>query len=81
MVDQGRVVTPPVLNVLLLLSPTDLYRLLNLTTSADVRRPSPAWPASTESASLGPAVLLAALVAWMLLPLALASAIFARRDL
>ena len=49
--DQGRTVTADVLNVLLLLNPTDAYRLLNLTASPDVsgfsrrRRPGRThWP-------------------------------------
>ena len=76
----GGLVTPPVLSVLILLSPTDIYRLLNLTASADVRAFA-GMAGLAETVGLARPVLGAALVAWVVLPLAVASAIFARRDL
>ena len=79
-VDQGRIVTPPVLNALLLLSPTDVYRLLNLTVSSDVEAFA-GMAGLAGSANLGRPALVAALAAWIVLPLGLASALFARRDL
>ena len=42
-VDQGQIVSAPVLEALLLLNPTDAYRLFNLTGSEASAR-SPAWP-------------------------------------
>ena len=75
-------VTPPVLNALLLLNPTDVYRLLNLTASERCRALLAGMAGVAEDASLGrPGCSLAALAAWIVLPLALASALFARRQL
>jgi Cu-processing system permease protein len=77
--DQGRLVTPPVLNALILLSPTDIYRLLNLTASGDVQTFT-GMAGLADTTGLTRPVLGAALAAWVVLPLAAASAIFARRD-
>ena len=77
--DQGRTVTADVLNALLLLNPADAYRLLNLTTSADVGGLAGVTGLGAHT-GLGPAVLLAALAAWIVLPLAAATAVFARRQ-
>jgi Cu-processing system permease protein len=78
--DQGRLVTPPILHALVLLSPTDIYRLLNLTSSGDVQTFA-GMAGLAETAGLGRPLLVAALAAWVALPLAAASTIFARRDL
>ena len=79
-IDQGAVITPAVLNVLLLLSPADIYRLLNLTGTEDAAMFA-GMSGLAADASLGAPVLLAALAAWIAVPLALASALFARRQL
>lgn len=79
-VDQGAIITPPVLNALLLLNPADVYRLLNLTGSTDAAMFAGMAGLAAES-RLGAPVLLAALAAWVVVPLALASALFARRQL
>ena len=79
-VDQGAVITPGVLNVLLLLNPADVYRLLNLAGSAEARMFAGMAGLAAE-ASLSAWVLLSALLGWILVPLALASALFARRQL
>lgn len=77
--DQGRVVTTGVLNVLLLLNPADVYRLLNLTSTTTVG-------GFAGVAGLGATIgltaptLVGALVAWMAVPLAAAVALFARRQ-
>lgn len=77
--DQGRIVTAGMLDVLLLLNPADVYRLLNLTTSETVSvYAGMAGPG--DGTRIGAGVLLAALVAWMLVPLALAIAVFARKE-
>jgi Cu-processing system permease protein len=77
--DQGRIVTAAVLDVLLLLNPADVYRLLNLTTSETVSvYAGMAGPG--DGARLGAGLLLSALVAWMLVPLALAIAVFSRKE-
>jgi Cu-processing system permease protein len=76
--DQGRHVTQAALDVLLLLNPADAYRIFNMTASDNVAVYSGlAGPGTT--ATLPPGVLLAALVAWALAPLALAMLAFRRR--
>lgn len=77
--DQGRTVTADVLNVLLLLNPADAYRLLNLTASPDVSGFAGVAGLGART-GLGPAVLLGALAAWVVVPLAAATALFARRQ-
>jgi Cu-processing system permease protein len=77
--DQGRTVTADVLNVLLLLNPADAYRLLNLTTWPDVSGFAGVAGLGARS-GLGPGVLLGALAAWVVVPLAAATALFARRQ-
>jgi Cu-processing system permease protein len=77
--DQGRTVTANVLNVLLLLNPTDAYRLLNLTYSSDVSTFAGVVGLGAR-AGLSPGLLLGALAAWMAAPLAATTALFARRQ-
>jgi Cu-processing system permease protein len=77
--DQGRTVTASVLNVLLLLNPTDAYRLLNLTYSSDVSTFAGVVGLGAR-AGLGAGLLLGALAAWMVAPLAATAALFARRQ-
>lgn len=78
--DQGAVITPGVLNALLLLNPADVYRLLNLAGSADARLLS-GMAGVAADAGLDWRVLAAALAGWIVLPLALAGGLFARRQL
>jgi Cu-processing system permease protein len=78
--DQGRTVDAGLLDALLLLNPTDVYRLFNLTGSDSVS--VYAGMAGPGGASrLAPGLLIAVLGAWIAGPLALATAIFARRQL
>jgi Cu-processing system permease protein len=79
-VDQGRNVSGPVLDVLLLFNPTDVYRLLNLAGSAQIGAFS-GMAGLSASAGLGAATLLAALGLWTLVPLGLAAFSFSRREL
>ena len=79
-VDQGQTVSGGVLNALLLLNPTDVYRLFNLTGFASVRSFS-GMAGLADSTTLTPATLLVALAAWALVPLALAAFAFSRREL
>lgn len=72
--DQGRTVTGRLLNALLLLNPTDAYRLLNLGGEAG------AISGMAGAASLGASTLVAALVLWAVLPLAAAMLVFSRRE-
>jgi Cu-processing system permease protein len=77
--DEGRVITPGTLDVLLLLNPADAYRLFNLAGSAEARLFS-GMTGLADDTSLTRPVLLGALAAWVVLPLAAASAAFSRRE-
>lgn len=77
--DQGRFVSEPVLNVLLLLNPTDVYRLFN--TTATESTSIYAGMAGLGEASMPSLLLLAALAAWVVVPLALAIVAFRRRSI
>lgn len=79
-VDQGQTLSGGLLNALLLLNPADAYRLFNLTGSAGVSAFS-GMAGVAQNATLSPSVLLAALVAWALVPLGLAAFAFSRREL
>ena len=79
-VDQGKFLPAGFVNVLLLLNPTDVYRMLNLASFANVSTFS-GMAGLAGSITLSPAMLLAALAAWALLPLALAVLAFSRREL
>lgn len=79
-VDRGKTLSATVLNILLLLNPTDIYRLLNLAGSANISQLS-GMAGVAATASVQPPVLLAALISWALLPLALAAMAFSRREL
>ncbi|RAI55174.1 ABC transporter permease subunit [Roseicella frigidaeris] len=78
--DQGEHLSGSVVDALLLLNPADAYRLFNLAGLADVRSLTGMAAMGGES-GLSPSLLLAALVAWALLPLAAAAALFSRREL
>ena len=78
--DGGRFVTPGLFGALLLLNPSDAFRLLNLAGFADARLVAglagvDAGPAGSPAAALG------ALTAWVLLPLGLAGWLLARREI
>jgi Cu-processing system permease protein len=78
--DQGRFLTADALKWLLLFNPADAYRLLNLTGFENVSLFS-GMGGVAEQAQLAQPLLLAALAAWAVLPLAGAAALFARRQL
>jgi len=78
--DQGRTISSEGLSILLLLNPTDVYRLFNLSAAANVSALSN-MAGVANSALLSPAVLLATLLGWVAAPLALAAIVFARREL
>ena len=78
--DQGQTIGAAWFNVLLLFNPTDAYRVFNLAGFADVGRIS-GMAAVSGNAGIAPALLLAVLAAWIAVPLALAGAIFRRREL
>lgn len=77
--DQGRIVGPDVLAALLLFNPSDVYRLYNMTASEAASVHS-GMAGLGEAGSIPPAVLLAALLAWVAAPLAAAAALFRRKQ-
>jgi Cu-processing system permease protein len=79
-VDQGRTISASVLNVLLLANPTDIYRMLNLAGTGGASAFA-GMAALSKAMTLAPAVLMIALLLWMLLPLSLAAHAFSRREL
>jgi Cu-processing system permease protein len=79
-VDQGNVVTAPVLNALLLLNPADAYRVLNLTGLGQVSQFT-GMAGLTQDAVLHPAALVLALVLWTAVPLTGAALLLRRRQI
>ena len=78
--DQGRNLTAGMVDGLLLLNPADTYRLFNLSGLPGVRMLSGMGGLAAET-GLSSSLLLAALAGWVLVPLAVAAAIFTRREL
>jgi Cu-processing system permease protein len=78
-VDQGKLISASVLNVLLLFNPTDVYRLLNLSAAGNVSNFA-GMSGVANTVSLSPIVLMATLVVWTCVPLALAALVFQRRE-
>jgi Cu-processing system permease protein len=79
-VDQGRSLSASGLDALLLLNPTDVYRLFNLTSFANVSTFA-GMAGLAQSTTLSARVLLAALLLWTCVPLGLAAFAFSRREL
>ncbi|CAM5778530.1 ABC transporter permease [Castellaniella caeni] len=79
-VDQGRVITAPLLNTILLFNPTDVYRLLNLTGHENIAMFA-GMAGLSEQTSLSTTTLLAAQLLWIAIPFGLASWAFGRRAL
>ncbi len=79
-VDQGRVISGGMVEALLLLNPTDIYRLFSLTGSESVSAFS-GMAGLARTTVLAPGTLVAALAAWVVLPLSLAALAFSRREL
>jgi len=78
--DAGQRITAGMVDAALLLNPADAYRLLNLSGLPGLGELS-GMAGVAEGSGLTPPVLLAALLAWVLVPLAAAAAAFARREL
>lgn len=78
--DQGRFVNGGVLAALLLFNPADSYRLLNLAGSDGIAAAS-GMAGTVREAAPSSAALLAALAAWVAVPMALATLAFSRREL
>lgn len=77
--DQGNLITAARLDVLLLLNPADVYRLLNLTGSEQVAELS-GMGGLGQAGRIPAAVLVGALLAWTVGPLLAAAAAFRRRQ-
>lgn len=78
--DQGQTIGSGALDALLLLNPADAYRLFNLAGLPNVGQLS-GMAGIAGGTGLTSAMLLTALGAWVLVPLAAAVAVFARREL
>lgn len=78
LVGTGGAIGLPAFHALLLANPADVFRLLNLAGFENVRAYSGLAGAGAEG--LSPSLLLAALIAWAAAPLALAVALFRRRE-
>jgi Cu-processing system permease protein len=78
--DAGETISAGMVDAALLLNPTDAYRLLNLAGLPGLGALS-GMAGLAEGTGLTPPVLVAALAAWVLVPLAAAAAVFTRREL
>ena len=78
--DQGRHVSPGMLNALLLVQSSDVYRLLNLTGFENISLYA-GMAGLSDQASLPLAALIAALLLWIAVPFLLATAAFRRKQL
>ncbi|WP_234685863.1 ABC transporter permease [Bradyrhizobium monzae] len=79
-VDQGRSISAAAVDAMLLLNPTDVYRLFNLTGFANVSSFA-GMAGLAQSTTLSAQGLLIALLVWTCVPLGLAAAAFSRREL
>jgi len=78
--DQGNIITAPVLNALLLFNPADAYRVLNLTGIGGVSQFT-GMAGLSQDAALPAFALIAALLLWTALPLTGAALALRRRQL
>lgn len=78
--DQGRHISAELFPYLLLANPADAYRLFNLAGDAAVRELA-GLAGVAAAAGLSPMLLLAVMVGWIVVPLSVAGALFARREL
>ena len=78
--DEGQVVSGDLFRVLLLLNPTDVYRMLTLAGSETVGALSGMAGVSAEAA-FGHAILFPVMVLWVAVPLGLAGLLFGRKEL
>ncbi|WP_316185494.1 MULTISPECIES: ABC transporter permease [unclassified Bradyrhizobium] len=78
--DQGRSISASTVDAMLLINPTDVYRLFNLTGFANVSTFA-GMAGLAQSTTLSAGVLLIVLLFWTLVPLGLAAFAFSRREL
>lgn len=79
-VDQGRRISSTAVDAMLLLNPTDVYRLFNLTGFANVSSFA-GMAGLAQGTALSAGALLGALLLWTVVPLSLAATAFSRREL
>jgi Cu-processing system permease protein len=77
---QGRGISPSLFRWVLMFDPADVFRLINLTSFAEVRKYS-GMAGLSALAQVPLTALVAAMLAWIAVPLALTIAIFSRRQL
>jgi len=78
--DEGQIITTDLFAALMLFNPTDLYRMFNLSGSGAVATMS-GMVGLAGQAGFGGTVVLSAMVAWIVVPLTVAGALFRRREL
>ncbi len=78
--DQGRTITSPILNTILLFNPTDVYRLLNLTGYENVSMFA-GMAGLSEQARMPMPLLFGVQLLWIIVPFALAALAFRRRSI
>ena len=78
--DQGRFMTSDMVGWLLLLNPADIYRLINLTGFSETANFS-GMAGLTEQAQASLSVLIAALLAWVIVPFFAATVLFHRKQI
>ena len=78
--DKGATLNAGTVSLVMMLNPADIYRMLNLTATPDIAALA-GMASMTGKAVPTSAALVAALAAWVLLPLFLASAVFSRREI
>ncbi len=78
--DKGAIVDEGLLSAILMLNPADVFRLINLTAFDNVATFG-GMVGLADAVAVGPLALLAVLAAWIAAPLALAVAVFSRREL
>lgn len=78
--DQGRYMTSDMVGWLLLLNPADIYRLINLTGFSETATFS-GMAGLTEQAQASISVLVAALLAWVIVPFFAATVLFHRKQI
>lgn len=78
--DEGQLMTTSMFGALMLANPTDVYRMFNLSGSGAAAMMSGMAGLTGQAGFSGP-LLLSAMAAWIVVPLALAGALFAKREL
>lgn len=78
--DKGQAIGEQLVGILMLINPTDAYRIFNLTASEGVRQVA-GMTDLVVAANFSSAVTIAVMSAWAMLPLALTAVLFQRREL